>query len=1137
MRFHFYRCLAMAAALLLAAPGCASGTKEETPSTADTTNDNRGTPGDLSTEDIVAEDLSPSDLWPDDVSPVDITPDEVALKDVSADEVALEDVSPDEVAPEDVSPDEVSLEDLSPDEVSPEDLSPEDALPDTLPDVEPEEVVCEPDCAGKDCGDDGCGGSCGECEEHYECQDGGCLYQPWCGDGSCDTDLGESCATCPADCLCGANALCIGGEGTGCVCAPGYAGDGVTCTDPDGCMGDPCPEPATCTDLAAPAFGYACHCPEAFAWDGAAGGCVAVSAGGSCATAILLGELPIAISEDTTGAGDDFQVLPGHCPGMDYPAGAADDLVFELVPEQSGVFLVRVEPDASYDPILSVRATCDDGASCMAYMDDGGLGEEEELLLELTESEPVFIVVDGFKKADSATGPFTLVVEAGIDECAAGTDDCDPAATCEDTFEGYACTCNPGWTGDGQTCTPNTTPGDACHAPFVVDALPFAFSGKNSDAANDYKTTEGLCPGMEAAVGGAVKDEVFLFTPTTDGLVAFTVTTTVPSLDLVLYLLTDCAGPACVAGVNETGNAQPETLYVDLAAGQDYYLVVDGASNQWSFAGAYTLTIEAGTDECAAEVGPCDPNASCVDTPGGYECTCLDGYEGDGQTCVANPDVGDTCALPIEVTLPLPFVWAENTAGAINHYGVESGQCPGQSGAVGGASPDHAYRFVPDETGPYLVQLFPGEGYDGALYATSDCVAPEACIAISQGSYDDGDESLYLPLQAGVPVFFIVDGGSSWMEKSGSYKISVSAGTDECAEGTDDCAPDALCADTVDGFTCECPLGMVGDGKDCAPVPDGGDSCGEPVVIDSLPWGYSGTTTGASNALSAPAGACPGWPDGFGASTPDHVFQLTPLVEGPYLFQVEPVDPFDTSLYLLEDCWDSTQCIAADEVGGGGQGELLYVHLEAGVTYHLVVDGSSNVWLELGAYTLTVEKSTDECAEGIADCDPDATCTDTLEGFDCTCFHGYLGDGKSCTPAPTGDTCPFPFPVEGLPYAGAGDTTNADNDYAIPAGACPGQPAAEGAGSPDHAYGFTPTSSGPHKITLTPDGTFDSVVYVVTQCLAPIQCVGASDAPGAGSVDVLTVNLTEGIPYFIIVDGWENVNEESGTYTISVTGP
>jgi hypothetical protein len=36
-------------------------------------------------------------------------------------------------------------------------------------------VVCTPHCTGKTCGDDGCGGSCGDCRADQVCQDGTCV--------------------------------------------------------------------------------------------------------------------------------------------------------------------------------------------------------------------------------------------------------------------------------------------------------------------------------------------------------------------------------------------------------------------------------------------------------------------------------------------------------------------------------------------------------------------------------------------------------------------------------------------------------------------------------------------------------------------------------------------------------------------------------------------------------------------------------------------------------------------------------------------------------------------------------------------------------------------------------------------------
>ena len=46
-----------------------------------------------------------------------------------------------------------------------------------------------------------------------------------------------------------------------------------------------------------------------------------------------------------------------------------------------------------------------------------------------------------------------LTCVADIPECERGLDDCDLNATCSNTFGGYNCSCNTGFTGDGFNCT------------------------------------------------------------------------------------------------------------------------------------------------------------------------------------------------------------------------------------------------------------------------------------------------------------------------------------------------------------------------------------------------------------------------------------------------------------------------------------------------------------------------------------------------------------------------------------------------------------------------------------------------------------------------------------------------------------
>ena len=47
-------------------------------------------------------------------------------------------------------------------------------------------------------------------------------------------------------------------------------------------------------------------------------------------------------------------------------------------------------------------------------------------------------------------------------------------------------------------------------------------------------------------------------------------------------------------------------------------------------------------------------------------------------------------------------------------------------------------------------------------------------------------------------------------------------------------------------------------------------------------------------------------------------------------------------------------------------------------------------------------KDIDECDDGVHDCLPSlASCKNTLGSFNCSCNHGYIGDGKTnCTEPP-----------------------------------------------------------------------------------------------------------------------------------------
>jgi hypothetical protein len=101
---------------------------------------------------------------------------------------------------------------------------------------------CTPNCSGKECGDNGCGGSCGDCSGSNEtCQGGQCVCAPGfkeCNGACIPND--QCCGACPGD------KLCDGGE---CVCpadAPNECPGNVCLFGGQCCETAECPASQTC---------------------------------------------------------------------------------------------------------------------------------------------------------------------------------------------------------------------------------------------------------------------------------------------------------------------------------------------------------------------------------------------------------------------------------------------------------------------------------------------------------------------------------------------------------------------------------------------------------------------------------------------------------------------------------------------------------------------------------------------------------------------------------------------------------------------------------------------------------------------------------------------------------------------------
>lgn len=105
---------------------------------------------------------------------------------------------------------------------------------------------CVNPCVGKECGDDGCGGTCGSCPygPQWSCVSGKCICTPYCTGKVCGSDgCGGSCGTCPA------GQVCSGGKCVTPQCIPNctgrVCGDGGCPDQPNAC--GVCPKGQVCT--------------------------------------------------------------------------------------------------------------------------------------------------------------------------------------------------------------------------------------------------------------------------------------------------------------------------------------------------------------------------------------------------------------------------------------------------------------------------------------------------------------------------------------------------------------------------------------------------------------------------------------------------------------------------------------------------------------------------------------------------------------------------------------------------------------------------------------------------------------------------------------------------------------------------
>jgi hypothetical protein len=180
-------------------------------------------------------------------------------------------------------------------------------------------------------------------------------------------------------------------------------------------------------------------------------------------------------------------------------------------------------------------------------------------------------------------------------------------------------------------------------------------------------------------------------------------------------------------------------------------------------------------------------------------------------------------------------------------------------------------------------------------------------------------------------------------------------------------------------------------------------------------------------------------------------------------------------------------CVAGSNANGFDRGEFVTPTLTAGTRYFIVVD------------------------------------TPTFDS-NAGAFHFSLRRGlvanDTCATATVIDPSRLPFSVSGTTF---GAVNNVD-----PRESC--SLSSQSTRGPDVVFQFTPAETQLYVITVTPNGRFDTSVYLTTDCSTVAGCFGA-DVGGAGAPETLRKSLNAGTTYFIVVDGFST---DAGDFTFSL---